>query len=506
MDVLLSISIFSVYFLGASSKCSIVRQHELKDNTAVGLLRGRSRYTLGLLAGSGPSAGAIGPAEARWIRANMDVWAMNQFFMHHHVVPDYYNLEMRNLTKTMGGGSNAAFWDVFFDQEKRKRYADVIFTCKTVHASAVRAILQKGCTTEHGAATDRPRELITYDVLSRSADVCRDADLHDDRLAMVRRDTGKVHEFCSSSITRVLALMLRLERYSHICLLGVDLQTPHHFYTALPEYQNIRRHLPAFERTALRIARKRFGSVHATGGRHIEVFLERASHYFGVPFVNLSPTSRLAGTALATMPVVEALRHIGSIDTNGRRGIANKGRAGTQLYEFGELLMQQIPRIGLHRSSGFLTYGSACLQCSLSDQQEDFEAAIALAKANHRTLVVHPIKFKALDLCVRSTQAPHDGDGRSGGFADKCTQNGSDASGSVRYLDASIFYSSEYLKKVTKPYGFLWQDQFDSMYPGLQRPGATTLALERSSWLNSHLGNNKQVQVQIIYFKIFICD
>ena len=125
-------------------------QHE--PGSLLGVVHSHVRNRVALLAGTGPSAGAVDTGAAEWLEENMDVWALNQFFLHPALTPRFYNLEMRSL----GDASNDEYWRRFFVGQKRLRYEQTLFLARSQHAPAVRRVL---C-----AATPVPKMLATYHV------------------------------------------------------------------------------------------------------------------------------------------------------------------------------------------------------------------------------------------------------------------------------------------------------------------------------------------------------
>ena len=105
-----------------------------------------------------------------------------------------------------------------------------------------------------------------------------------------------VAEYCHSSLTRMLDLMLRL-KYSHIAFAGVDLLSADHFYAVLPEYAHVRRDVSGFDTVVARFARSMYNSSrHATAGRGVHRFIGRiAEENRGqIQMINFSPHSLLA--------------------------------------------------------------------------------------------------------------------------------------------------------------------------------------------------------------------
>jgi hypothetical protein len=266
-------------------------QHE--PQSLLGVVHAHVRSRVALLAGTGPSAGAVDTGAAEWLEENTDVWAMNQFFLHPALTARFYNLEMRRL----GDASNDEYWRRFFVGQKRLRYEQTLFLAHSQHAPAVRRVL---C-----AATPVPKMLATYHVRVRNKGfrhACRNYEASE---ADIATPSGIASEHCSSSITRVLSLMAACA-YSHIALVGVDLLTPRHFYTDSTAL--LTSSPPAFESAAADYARRHGGgALHMTGVRGIGGFLEGFSRTH-VRIVNLAPSSALVNSSLSTVPLDALVR------------------------------------------------------------------------------------------------------------------------------------------------------------------------------------------------------
>ena len=95
--------------------------------------------------------------------------------------------------------SNRDYWTEFFDSAKRDRYKDTLFLSSEAHAASVLEVLQDGSPC--------PARLVTYRV--------RKVPGHEEGC---NRDTSgarplagdHVMEWCSSSLSRIIDLMLRL--------------------------------------------------------------------------------------------------------------------------------------------------------------------------------------------------------------------------------------------------------------------------------------------------------
>ena len=274
---------------------------------ALALLGARRRHDVALVAGTGLSAGRLTSEQSIFLQRNTDVWALNQFFFHHHLVPDFYNLELRLLgpkqvARSCPGCakhipqqvSNEEMW-TFFDQSRRSRYIDTVFLTREPSGDSygkednVSRLLRR--------AAPCPKALVTYRLKHWFQDMegCTEARLR--KMKSMPADRLVVQDFCGASLTCVVDLVLKL-KYAHMALIGVDLTSPLHFYTALPEYAIFSAELAGykFEQAAVKFATVRYGGQHATGARGIHRFLdwvarEHCSHF---SLVNLAADSLLA--------------------------------------------------------------------------------------------------------------------------------------------------------------------------------------------------------------------
>eukprot|EP00966_Prymnesium_polylepis_P220494 5100291-Prymnesium_polylepis.1 len=184
--------------------------------------------------------------------------------------------------------SNGDIWRLF-DSHRRTWYANTIFLTK--HPGLDKYGGQhyvRGLNNYAGEnnvswllqrAAPCPKALVVYNWKRWLGDSsgCSEA-----RLAMLKslpEDSRVVQEFCSASVTRVLDLILKV-RYPNVALIGVDLTSPLHFYTVLPEYTELAAEVRgiSFEQVAVRSATARYGGqVHATGARGVHHFLERVA-------------------------------------------------------------------------------------------------------------------------------------------------------------------------------------------------------------------------------------
>ena len=214
-------------------------------------------------------------------------------FLHHDLVPAFYNLEMRTLpmdgrkdrSKTV---SSEMMWKLF-DASKRAAYRDTVFLARTEHAADVRRVLT--------SADHCPRALVTYTCQNKLSDCNERRLLTRSRVRPLDASGGKfavVSEFCGSSISRVFDLIVRL-RYRTISLVGVELNSQHHFYTSLPNYAEVAQRLPVqWERSMLAFVRRanRNTTLHATATRGIQHYIDALGHFYAGRLSALQPVAR----------------------------------------------------------------------------------------------------------------------------------------------------------------------------------------------------------------------
>jgi len=280
------------------------------SNHALQLLRENKRHSIGLVAGTGLSA-EVTADQAGLIQSSMDVWGMNQFFFHNHLVPRFFNLEfktltrdyVRNVMKLCSGCAerlsqtqrNVDMWRRFFVGGKRVSYRNTVFLAQRKHALEMLHMLRGGSPCPHA--------LVVYDVVldGETSDHygCTANRLRSLQLKPLRSDG--VTEYCSSSITRVLELMLKV-RYSHIAFLGVDLNSPHHFYSSYAELGYL-----GFDRAIRDLAEHQHGSgMHSTGARGVSGYISLFASGRNVSLLNLAPSSLLANaTNIRTLSLSE---------------------------------------------------------------------------------------------------------------------------------------------------------------------------------------------------------
>ena len=298
------------------------------STTGISVLKARKHHGHALLAATGLSVGRLNAKQSAFLQARMDVWATNQFFLHHHLIPDFYNLEMRALPlharrsrrlqtspsqparpkmqvgfplrDAQAAGpliDNSLLWQVFTNNDtKRQAYRKTVFLTKIEHAGAVRKLLKQRAPC--------PQAIVSYWTRSAMGDCSHRSSRNAimDRMRRVPFSSNLVQEYCSSSVTRILNLILRLG-YRTASLIGVDLTSTEHFYTALPEYSEVARLLPALWDTSVRAfvkAKHSNTTLHATGARGVANFFDGFNLAHGAAgrtrLINLSPESLLVAS------------------------------------------------------------------------------------------------------------------------------------------------------------------------------------------------------------------
>ena len=300
------------------------------------MLQSRKRWQHAVVAATGLSTGRLTREQSLFLMAHTDVWGVNQVFLHHDLVPAFYNLEMRKLPDQRKKGrsvTNEAMWDLF-DHAKRTAYSNTVFLTREEHAADVRKVLQR--------AAPCPRTLVAYKVKNAQSTCTATLSRNKLRQPTMSPSAGIVREFCGSSLSRVFDLMIRM-RYSTISLVGVDLNSQQHFYTGLPGYASVAERLPQnWEASMVAFVRRanRNTTLHATAARGIHHFISAVGRtYEGrLSLFNLSPDSMLRSVAyIKTAPMPEtageaALKgwwkqhQLGALDAHRRYGRSRRYR------------------------------------------------------------------------------------------------------------------------------------------------------------------------------------
>jgi hypothetical protein len=182
-------------------------------------LRTNKRHDRALLCGSGPSARAIGPEAAKYLHSHFDVWASNQFFVHHHLIADFYHAEFKPSTFT--------FWDRHFLSNKTKvqQYRNYgtqfLYEDRKMFFEYMRKFVNKTGVTTYGF---HPRGI---NLIQPIACTARDGEYAPKVFPLTKK--------CSASTTLLLD-MIKSMGYTSIWLIGIDMKTSEHFWTGQQEY------------------------------------------------------------------------------------------------------------------------------------------------------------------------------------------------------------------------------------------------------------------------------
>lgn len=214
------------------------------------LERNRVRNIATILA-CGRSAG-IGAEQSKVLQTHTDVWALNQAFLHPHLVPTFYHLEF----KSVGPYSNLNIWERFFDLQKRKLYARTVFM--SPQYEMLLDVLKKGPTPRAAIRLSMPRD-------RRTAQGCYTG-------CMTNRSMH-LRYYCSASITGVVSILYRMA-YANIAFLGVDLDHPSHFYSDYPG-------MVQFDKSVINKSVATTGpTIHATAARGVHIFLDHVARAY----------------------------------------------------------------------------------------------------------------------------------------------------------------------------------------------------------------------------------
>ena len=295
------------------------------------VLLDRKKSVHALVAATGLSTGRLNKEQSAFLMGHADVWGINQAFLHHYLVPSFYNVEMRTVVdhrdakgtkgcrKLPSGKSECGFrkavrsalvWEQF-DATKRAAYRDTVFLCKSEHVREVGEVLRNGAQCPHAIVTYRIKNAVTTcnkESKSRMMTILRTS---------LRPANSYVREFCSSSLSRVVDLIVRM-RYSTLSFVGVDLNSQYHFYTALPSYADVKRRMPeAYEDSIVAFVRRMNQNTtqHATAARGIHRFLDVLGMVAKgrLALFNLSPESMLRSNLHVTTTSVPS--EVGKLDT-----------------------------------------------------------------------------------------------------------------------------------------------------------------------------------------------
>jgi hypothetical protein len=234
-----------------------------------------------------------------------------------------------------------------------------------------------------------------------------------------RLSEDTVKEYCSSSITRLLALMAKLP-YQLIATVGVDLNSPDHFYSHCYTHMGFeamaRQHGLKFVTNATVAATGLAEhSHHATAFRGVPLFLERFSSEV-IQLINLAPASLLASSSTirthklstfvsAPPPFVREWNELWS--SRHRRNHADQhDYQHADQHDYQHDYQHHVPTKAATPTrcpQRYLTYGSACQDCTFDSQRMDLVNAVQLAWLTNRTLVVRDIVCSSASPCHSTT-------------------------------------------------------------------------------------------------------
>lgn len=290
--------------------------------------RARRRHSSALLMGNGPSANVVTAAQARIIERTWDVWATNAFFVHAALTPDFHHVEIKGYTEP--------FWLANFDAAVRARYR--------AHGTLLWGFEE----TKFVAVRPRPNDCRLTALPKRNASAARSSGhvcgsncprclrrvLRHTRLSSYTYydlafgetpiDFGRcahgpitpnvLSKRCHASIVTVLSMIIQL-RYETLYILGVDLNSPLHFFDVKPKYAKLHRpDLTREERVVLAQTAKSQSAQAKTAtqpqhrtARLMVAFLPPFLAANGLSAVNLSPDSLLRSTSIPFLGLTEAL-------------------------------------------------------------------------------------------------------------------------------------------------------------------------------------------------------
>lgn len=250
-----------------------------------GLLRARQRHATALICGCGPSMNLVDGQVAALIHKHMDVWSTNQFFFHHHLVPDFYHVEFKSQSFPL--------WEAHFlkNQTKMAMYKETLFIAEEeIRNGADIRFLTQVTNNSHG-------RLLVYNSLKKlSRFVC---DANDGKYTP---SCSPLIKHCGASMTTVMHLVIAMG-YKHVWFLGIDLRVPGHFWIDNPSYPlEVSRFRPPRhdgnhpERRKYQLYENNTSNkripMHATAERGIVPFAVALFAHNNVKGFNLSPISR----------------------------------------------------------------------------------------------------------------------------------------------------------------------------------------------------------------------
>ena len=249
-------------------------------------LRSHKHHTRALLCGSGPSVADIGPEAAAYLKRHFDIWSSNQFFVHHHLVADFFHVEFK--------ASAFGFWDRHFmrNSSKIQQYQDAntyfLYEDKKMFFEYMRKFVNRTGLKAFGF---HPRGI---DLLQ--PDVCgsKDGEYIPRRYPLTKK--------CSASTTLLLDMMKSMG-YSSIWMIGIDMKSSAHFWNDRHDYPgDMAKFRPqqwpmphtrftVYENGTDKQGKRKVKDLHRTHERGFTEFAPAFIRYNNITTVNLSPQS-----------------------------------------------------------------------------------------------------------------------------------------------------------------------------------------------------------------------
>jgi hypothetical protein len=232
----------------------------------------RRRSSVALLLASGPSADTNAHQSAI-LQQLADVWSLNQAFLHPFLIPRFYYVEFKLKSAR---DSSEQIWKRFFDARLRRRFNETTFVSPKAQFPVLLKTLRMGALPAAAVSVEIRTDEETAE--------------HGCSLDALRNRPLRLRVYCASSLTALVVIATRLN-YTNIAFLGVDLNSPYHFYSGFPD-------MPYYEQLVTASSVETFGSsTHATAARGVHYFLDHAATSARQRFFNLSPRSLLRTNA-----------------------------------------------------------------------------------------------------------------------------------------------------------------------------------------------------------------
>ena len=282
------------------------------------------QHSRALVMGCGPTAADVDASAARRLMDHFDVWATNQFFYHHYLVPNFYHAEIK------GDALNSHWHRGFLANEtKRRLYASTVFIGQYTGATCRKACFGTSYLDILQNATTAPAHLFAYEY---PADVRQVDYWHCNKQTGVKAaeeallggapSCDQLSKYCASSMTLVLSLIVSMG-YKEVYMLGIDLVQADHFFSVHPAYGAEHRmfsrvsHSSLNQTQELSVLPHNHSGRHLTEGRGFSKFVEGLFEGLrgrGVRGFNLSPLSKpIISTETVPYRRLDAL--LESIDT-----------------------------------------------------------------------------------------------------------------------------------------------------------------------------------------------